>query len=32
MGKLQLEHFEISHDAWNAESEETRYAVLLLGC
>lgn len=31
MGKLQLEHFEISHDAWNAESEETRYAVLLLG-
>lgn len=31
MGKLQLERFEISHDVWNAESEETRYVVLLLG-
>ncbi|MGF6648548.1 hypothetical protein [Paraburkholderia sp. GAS82] len=31
MGKLQLEHLEISHHVWNAEPEETRYAVLLLG-
>jgi hypothetical protein len=31
MAKVQLKILKITHEVWNAESEGTRYAVLLLG-